>query len=256
MASGQTAAQSDLCAEEARQFRRLVSRRTVKSERSTVKGLVGSRLRVPFALYFSLFTFYFLPFTAGCGYQFRVEGAGPVVGGKPSSAQTDKTDKPKGPTPKLAIAPFDNHTFEPNLEQKFTAYTRHEFSAGGGVEVVNDKVAADLFMKAQIVNVVTPSLSFNQNATFEQRVTVTVKATVQDLRQGKEIWTQQSIGAGEFFLTNDLQFNRVLQNRALEQAGRQIAADLATRFLARLDNGPTKASSNPATPPAARPDAK
>lgn len=195
---------------------------------------------------FLLFTVHCLLFTSACGYQFRVEGAGPVVGGKPSSAQADK---PKGPTPKLAIAPFDNHTFEPNLEQKFTAYTRHEFSAGGGVEVVNDKVAADLFMKTQIVAVSTPSLSFNQSATFEQRVMVTVKATVQDLRQGKEIWAQQSIGAGEFFLTNDLQFNRVLQNRALEQAGRQIAADLATRFLAHLDQG-----AKPPAPAPAKPD--
>ncbi len=114
----------------------------------------------------------------GCGYQFRVEGAGPVVGGSP---HTTSSDKPKGPPPKLAIAPFDNHTFEPNIEQKFTAYTRHEFSAGGGVEVVNEKAAADLFMKTQIVAVLTPSLSFNQSVTFEQRVMVTVKATVQDL---------------------------------------------------------------------------
>lgn len=178
---------------------------------------------------------------AGCGYQFRVEGAGPVVGG---AAQAARADKSTGPPPKLAIAPFENHTFEPNIEQKFTAYTRHEFSAGGGVEVVNDKAAADLFLKTQIVSVSTPSLSFNQNATFEQRVMVTVKATMQDLRQGKDIWTQQSIGAGEFFLTNDLQFNRVLQNRALEQAGRQIAEDLATRFLAHLDHG----STSPAPP--------
>ncbi|MFM8551037.1 MAG: LPS assembly lipoprotein LptE [Nitrospiraceae bacterium] len=197
---------------------------------------------------------------AGCGYQFRVEGAGPVVGGSGRSDGSASAAKPKGPAPKLAIAPFDNHSFEPNIEQKFTAYTRHEFAAGGGVEVVNEKVAADLFMKAQIVGVTTPSLSFNQSATFEQRVTVTVKATVQDLRQGKELWSQQSIGAGEFFLTNDLQFNRVLQSRALEQAGRQIAAELATRFLAHLDQEAEKASASkglqPPIHPAAPPDAK
>ncbi|MDE3017613.1 MAG: hypothetical protein KGI53_01210 [Nitrospirota bacterium] len=191
---------------------------------------------------------------AGCGYQFRVEGAGPVVGGSPHT--TTSSDKPKGPPPTLAIAPFDNHTFEPNIEQKFTAYTRHEFSAGGGVEVVNEKAAADLFMKTQIVSVLTPSLSFNQSVTFEQRVMVTVKATVQDLRKGQEIWSQTSIGAGEFFLTNDLQFNRVLQNRALEQAGRQIAEDLATRFLAHLDHGAAMGSSSPALPPAIRPGTK
>lgn len=219
---------------------------SVYSLQLAVKAIVRKAL-------FTLLTANCLLFTVSCGYQFRVEGAGPVVGGSP---HTTSSDKPKGPPPKLAIAPFDNHTFEPNIEQKFTAYTRHEFSAGGGVEVVNEKAAADLFMKTQIVAVLTPSLSFNQSVTFEQRVMVTVKATVQDLRKGQEIWSQTSIGAGEFFLTNDLQFNRVLQNRALEQAGRQIAEDLATRFLAHLDHSAATVSSSPAPPPAVRPGAK
>ena len=34
-----------------------------------------------------------------------------------------------------------------------------------------------------------------------------------------------------------MQFNRVLQNRALEQAGRFIAEDLASRFLLQLESG-------------------
>jgi hypothetical protein len=38
-------------------------------------------------------------------------------------------------------------------------------------------------------------------------------------------------------VTNDLQFNRVLQNRALEQAGRYVAEDLASRFLMQLESG-------------------
>jgi hypothetical protein len=44
-------------------------------------------------------------------------------------------------------------------------------------------------------------------------------------------------GASEFFVTTDLQFNRILQNRALEQAGRFIAEDLASRFLLQLESG-------------------
>ena len=65
------------------------------------------------------------------------------------------------------------------------------------------------------------------------------------------------------FLTQDLQFNRVLQNRALEQAGRFVAEDLASRFLLFLDTGeldkmlkrPVKAEAVPggnAPPEAAR----
>jgi hypothetical protein len=44
-------------------------------------------------------------------------------------------------------------------------------------------------------------------------------------------------GQSEFYVTPDLQFNRVLQNRAIEQAGRYIAEDLASRFLMQLESG-------------------
>ena len=51
------------------------------------------------------------------------------------------------------------------------------------------------------------------------------------------MWSHLAKGASEFFVTTDLQFNRVLQNRALEQAGRYIAEDLASRFLMQLESG-------------------
>jgi hypothetical protein len=50
------------------------------------------------------------------------------------------------------------------------------------------------------------------------------------------VWTQTSKASSEFFVTPDLQFNRVLQNRALEQAGRLVAEDLASRFLLHLES--------------------
>jgi outer membrane lipopolysaccharide assembly protein LptE/RlpB len=201
-----------------------------------------TRLMAPLAISAVLF---------GCGYQFRVEGPGPVIGGSSDAART-------GPVPRMTIVDFENHTFEPNLEQRFTQYARHEFETGG-VDVVNDRTRADYLLKSQIISVTAPSLSFNQTTTFEQRVIVTVKATVTDLRQSKDVWTQHSTGASEFFLTNDLQFNRVLQNRALEQAGKQIAEDLAARFMAYLNGEGGGAAKAPAKsdvlPPPIKPPA-
>ncbi|MBM4123674.1 MAG: hypothetical protein FJ246_01750 [Nitrospira sp.] len=166
----------------------------------------------------------------GCGYQFKVEGTGPTIGvsspagAKPASA------------PRMTVLNFQNKTFEPNLELKFTNYTRHEFSAGGGVEVVNSRDGADLVLKGEILNVVMPSLSFTQTGTFESRVVVTVRAVVEDLHSGKTVWDERATAASEFFISNDLQFNRVLQTRALEQAGRLVAEDLATRFLSSRES--------------------
>jgi len=44
-------------------------------------------------------------------------------------------------------------------------------------------------------------------------------------------------GASEFYVTSDLQFNRTLQNRALEQAGRFIAEDLLPAFCSIWNRG-------------------
>ena len=60
---------------------------------------------------------------------------------------------------------------------------------------------------------------------------------VEESRTKRVAWAQTAKGSSEFYVTPDLQFNRVLQNRALEQAGRFIAEDLASRFLLQLESG-------------------
>ena len=153
-----------------------------------------------------------------CGYQFRVEGAGP-------------------PTPRLIIRPLLNTSFEPNLETRYTNYIRHEFSAGSGAEVVGDSEAADLILSGSILAVSLPSLSFTQTTTLESRVEVIVAVKVEEALTKKPVWSHTAKGMSEFFITSDLQFNRVLQNRALEQAGKFVAEDLASRFLLELESG-------------------
>ncbi|MEK6585250.1 MAG: hypothetical protein AABZ24_02825, partial [Nitrospirota bacterium] len=66
-----------------------------------------------------------------CGYQFRVEGAGPTIGGASATAS-------KEPPPRLIIRTLINSSFEPNVETRYTNYLREEFSAGSGAQVVSD----------------------------------------------------------------------------------------------------------------------
>ena len=166
----------------------------------------------------------------GCGYQFRIGGAGPTIGGAPVTASTE-------PPPRLAIKTLINHSFEPNLEARYTNYLRDEFSSGSGAQVVSESDAADLVLSGQILSVSVPTLSFSQTATLESRAEVVVLVRVEEVRSGKIVWTQLAKGGSEFFITSDLQFNRTLQNRAVEQAGRILAADLASRFLLQVETG-------------------
>ena len=165
-----------------------------------------------------------------CGYQFRVEGAGPTIGGASATAS-------KEPPPRLIIRTLINSSFEPNVETRYTNYLREEFSAGSGAQVVSDSEAADLVLTGQILSVIVPTLSFSSTATLESRTEVVVLARVEDVRSRQVVWSQVVKGASEFFVTQDLQFNRSLQNRAIEQASRFAAADLAARFLLQLETG-------------------
>lgn len=171
-----------------------------------------------------------LVLSTSCGYQFRVEGPGPTIGGTTSEA-------PSAPPPRVVIRTLRNATFEPNLETRFTNYIRHEFASGSGAQVVPEGEAADLVVSGDILSVVTPTLSFTQTTTLESRAEVVIALRVEESRTKRLVWSHLAKGASEFFVTTDLQFNRVLQNRALEQAGRYIAEDLASRFLMQLESG-------------------
>ena len=59
---------------------------------------------------------------------------------------------------------------------------------------------------------------------------------IEDAKTKRVVWSQVAKGHVGVFLTQDLQFNRVLQNRALEQAGRRWRKILP-RFLLFLDAG-------------------
>jgi hypothetical protein len=172
----------------------------------------------------------------GCGYQFRVQGAGPTVGGaeaKPASAT---------PPPRMAIRTFDNRTFEANLEIKLTNYIRREFSGGTGTQIVGESEPADLLMTGQVLGILLPTLSFDRTTTFESRVELLISVRVQEMRTKRVVWSQILKGQSEFFITQDLQFNRVLQNRALEQAGKFVAEDAASRYLVFLESGQLEAA--------------
>ena len=167
----------------------------------------------------------------GCGYQFRVEGAGPTIG------SATATSSSTSPAPRLIVRTLENKSFEPNLETRYTNYLRHEFSSGSGAQIVTDTEAADLVLSGQILSVIVPTLSFTQTSTLESRAEVVVIVKVEETRTNRLVWAQTAKGISEFYVTSDLQFNRVLQNRALEQAGRFIAEDLASRFLLQLESG-------------------
>ena len=91
-----------------------------------------------------------LALLVGCGYQFRVEGAGPTIG------SATETSSSTAPAPRLVVRTLENKSLEPNLESRYTNYLRHEFSAGSGAQVVPESEAADIFLSGKILSVTVP----------------------------------------------------------------------------------------------------
>jgi len=173
----------------------------------------------------------------GCGYQFTVEGPGPMIGGGRVA---------EGPPVRLALHTLENKTFEPTLEFKYTRYLSRALRSAGGATIVEDDLSADFILDGAIVSVTLPSLAFSQVQTQESRVTVKVSVKVKHRKTGEVRWSQTGTNSAEFFVgassttgggVSGLQFNRVLQDRALEQAGVGVAQDLADRFLSARDQG-------------------
>lgn len=173
----------------------------------------------------------------GCGYQFTVQGPGPVVGG-------DSDVTTQGPPVRLAMQTFKNNTFEPNLEFKYARYLRQAMQSTGGAEFVDDGYA-DYVLEGAILSVLLPSTAFSRTQTQESRVVVRVAVSIKDQKTGKILWSQMATSTAPFFIgatslsgaSSGLQFNRVLQDRAIEQAGQFVTADLADRFVWARDQG-------------------
>ena len=175
---------------------------------------------------------------AGCGYRFSVEGMGPRIGGGAVQAS--------GPLVPLIIRDFLNRTFHSNLEFKYTKYIRQEFAASSGANVVYEDGQADFVMKGEIVSVTVPTVTFSTTQAREGRVNVVVKVTVEDRSTGRIVWSDTGTGTATFFVNqssntvtgqDQLQFNQVLQDRALEQAGQNVAEILAADFWDARDLG-------------------
>ena len=175
----------------------------------------------------------------GCGYRFSVEGPGPQIGGESVSEQ-------EGPPVRLVIRDLRNSTFQSNLEFVYTRYMREQFAVSSGAQVVAEDAQADYVMTGEIVSVTIPSLTFSSGQTRERRVNVVVRVTVANRATGESLWTETATGTGEFFVNrapevearqDQIQFNRVLQDRALEQAGQAAAEMLAAAFWAARDQG-------------------
>jgi len=152
---------------------------------------------------------------SGCGY--RLAGQGSVL---PSHVQA------------LIIAPFENQTQRPRIEQLVTEQVAVEFTRRGKYSVVSSRAAADAIIEGAITEYRTAPVQFTDELLANRiEAIVRVQATVRDLATDEILWSQgglifkeqYEVPQGEDFLAEE--------NLALDQIARGVAQALVTSIL-------------------------
>ena len=153
--------------------------------------------------------------TAGCGY--RLAGQGSVL---PEHVKA------------LFVAPFENQTQRPAIEQLVTEQLASEFARRGKYSVVSKRADADAIVEGAIISYRTAPVQFTDELLANRiEAIVRVQATVRDLATDEILWSQSGlifkeqyeVPQGEDFLAEE--------NLALEQIARGVAQALVTSIL-------------------------
>lgn len=157
-----------------------------------------------------------LGFLTGCGYQ---------IAGNVRIPPELKT---------IAVPVFHNQTFEPVLENMITSAVKQEFLTNSRLEVVNDPGTADLVLKGTIVSFGLTPLSFDRinSVVTEYRVHIRVNVQMEDRPAGEVLWEESGMETqAEYAVSKDTAADRVAQDRAISEAGKQFAENLVSRIL-------------------------
>lgn len=94
----------------------------------------------------------------------------------------------------IAVAPFENATNRPEIEQRVTEETSRELSKRGGYRVVADRGEAQALLEGSIAAFRTDPVQFNeQGRATRVQVTVSIRASLRDLASGDLLWSQSDL---------------------------------------------------------------
>jgi hypothetical protein len=115
---------------------------------------------------------------AGCAY--RLAGTGPGV--LPPDVKA------------LVVAPFENRTTRPEIEQRVTEEVARELSQRGRYKVVTDLAEADAILEGAITRYTTTPVQFSASALATRlEAVVVLQASVRNLTDDQILWSQDGL---------------------------------------------------------------
>ncbi|MBN1918706.1 MAG: LptE family protein [Verrucomicrobia bacterium] len=125
----------------------------------------------------------------------------------------------------IAVPAFVNKTGEPNLEIGATTAVNNRLHIDGTLKIVGEDEDPDVLLTVEIVNYQRRAVRFTgATRPAEYRITVTVRATLHDMREDKDLFVNERLsGRTEFVIQGSLPDSETrAQPRAFDDLARNV----------------------------------
>lgn len=143
----------------------------------------------------------------------------------------------------IGVAPFENRTRRPEIDQRLTEQVTREFAKRGDYTIVSDPGAADAWLEGAVAEFRTQPVQFNEAGRATRLETVVrIEATLRDVGTGEILWSQKTLTFREQYEISEEEtgvsagggsdepfFDR--ETLALDQIARGAAGALVTSIL-------------------------
>lgn len=94
----------------------------------------------------------------------------------------------------IYVAPFENRTTRPEIEQRVTEALATELSKRGGYKVISSSTGADAVLQGAITGYRGDPVTFNtQGRATRIETVVTLQASLKDLGSSQVLWSQENL---------------------------------------------------------------
>ena len=102
----------------------------------------------------------------------------------------------------IAVPAFKNESFEPDIQTRVSNLLIRELQADGRLRVVDNPALADLVLRGAITDFDAHAISFSTDDNIGQfKITLIASASLEDARDGRMIWQQDTIRGADFYQT-------------------------------------------------------
>lgn len=130
---------------------------------------------------------------------------------------------------RVYIPTFENETGQYGIEQDLTEVVAEAFTTDNRLTVVSER-DADVMLRGVIVRYEKGALTFDRAATVDEfRVSISISVVLEDLREGKILWEDDTMNAWEAY--NETEEGAVNEDEATARVMITLANDIVSRTI-------------------------